>query len=209
MRAVVRGPRGILRPALPHRFSTQPPLHQMLNTQRAIPWIGGAGGAAVLVASIIWLSVPSVLLLGFPVHFAEAQWFSLLPDGVGSFVVTDILTAVTAVVCTLVPVGLFFVLSRKVERSPSRAWRYLVASALGLVALSALWYAANWNAGLHYQGTSFVYLNLATSAAALLSMVALAVCWRWWRAPTIPMLFLWLEFAWVLGCAFPWFGETF
>ena len=181
----------------------------MLNAQRTIPWIGGAGVAAVLVASIVWLSVPSVLLLGIPVHLVEAQWFSLLPDSVNSFVVTDILTAVVTVVCTLVPAGLFFVLSRKVGRSPSRAWRYLVASALGLVALSAFWYAANWNAGLQYQGSSFLYVNVALSCAAMLTMIAAAAWWRSRRAPALPMLFLWLEFAWVFGCAFLWLGETF
>jgi hypothetical protein len=193
----------------PPLHDLHPLLHEMLTSQRAIPWIGAAGVAAVLVVSITWLSVPSVLLLGWPVHLAEAQWFSVLSENASAFVVTNILTAITAVICTLIPVGLFFVLSRKVERSPNRAWRYLVASAVVLVALSAWWYTATWSDGLSYQGSTFVYVNLALSVVALLSMAALAVWWRSRRTPALPMLFLWLEFVWVLGCAFPWLGETF
>lgn len=180
----------------------------MLNAQRAIPWIGGAAVAAVQAMSVIWLSVPSVLLLATPGHLAESSWYSL-PDNVRSQALYYILTTIATVVGLFVPAALFFLLSKKVARHPDRARRYLAASAVGLLALSAWWYMASWSHGLQYQGSGFIYLNLALSGSALLSMVAVAVCWRLWRTPALPMLFLWLEFAWVLGCAFPWLGETF
>jgi hypothetical protein len=174
----------------------------MLTAQRAISWIGAAGVAAVLYVSLLWLSVPSFLLLGMPVHLGAARFG-------GSPALYDPFIVVATVVCMLIPAAVFFLLSRKVERSPGRAWRYLVPSVIGLVALSAWWYTATWSAGLSHQGSTFVYANLALSAVALVSMGALAVWWRSRRTPALPMLFLWLEFAWVLGCAFPWLGETF
>jgi hypothetical protein len=174
----------------------------MPNAQRAISWIGAAGVAAVLYFSLIWLSVPVFLLLGVPVHPGAARFEE-------SPALYDVFIVVATVVCTLIPAAAFFLLSRKVARSPDRAWRYLVPSAIGLLALSAWWYTATWSDGLWHQGSTFVYVNVSFSAAALLTMVALAMWWRPRRDPALPMLFLWLEFAWMLGCAFPWLGETF
>ncbi len=97
----------------------------------------------------------------------------------------------------------------RVQRQPDRARRILPWSAAVLIMLSATWYFVNWSDGTQYQGPGFVYLNLALSAGAVLAMVTIAICWKSWRSPALPMLFLWWEFVWVFGCAFPWFGESF
>lgn len=109
----------------------------------------------------------------------------------------------------LVPGALYLVLARRVARRPERARRGLLASAVVLAALSAWWYMVSWEYGLRYQGTGFIYLNLALGAAAVISLGVIAVCWRSRPTPALPMLFLWIEFVWALGCAFPWLGETF
>ena len=180
----------------------------VINSERSIPWIGGVGTAAVQAISVVWLSVPSVLLLAIPTYLAESSWYSL-PEDARSRALYDVLVTVATLFGAVIPALLFFVLSRKVARAPERARRYLVGSAIALMVLSAWWYTASWSDGLQYQGSVFIYVNLALSGALLFSIAAVAVCWRSWRTPALPMLFLWLEFAWVLGCAFPWLGETF
>jgi hypothetical protein len=180
----------------------------MLSAQRAIPWIGGAGIATLLAVSMFWLTVPSLLLVGTPVSLAESYWYSL-PDGTRSRALYYVLTTVATIVGVLVPAASYVLLSRSVARHPVRARRYLVASALVLAILSACWYATGWSYGLKYQGRGFIYVNLAFGCAMVLALAAVAVRWRSRPTPALPMLFLWLEFAWVLVCAFPWLGETF
>ena len=180
----------------------------MPNFQRAYPWIGAVGIIAVLCASILWLSVPSFLLLAFPGHLAESFWYSL-PDGTRTEPLYHVLVTIAHVVAALVPAALYIVLCRRVRRHPDRARRILPWSAGALMVLSASWYVAGWNFGMQYQGSFFVSLNLMVSGAFVVALAAVGVCWRSWRGPSLPVLFLWLEFAWVFACAFPWLGETF
>lgn len=138
----------------------------------------------------------------------ESLWYSL-PEGERSKPLYYILVTSANAVVALAPAALFFVLCRKVQRNPDRARRILPWSAAVLIALSASWYVIGWEDGRQYQRPGFVYLNLALSAGAVFAMGAIAICWRSWRTPALPMLFLWSEFVWGLGCAFPWLGETF
>jgi drug/metabolite transporter (DMT)-like permease len=121
----------------------------------------------------------------------------------------SILTTFAMILGALVPGALYWVLARKAARRPERAKRVLLASAAVLAALSAWWYAVSWDYGLRYQGIGFIYLNLALGAAAVIGMGVIAVCWRSRPSPVLPMLFLWIEFVWALGCAFPWLGDPF
>jgi hypothetical protein len=180
----------------------------MIKADRAIPWIGSLTIVGVLWVSIPWLSLPSFLILATPASMVESLWDSL-PDGARSNSLHDILGIGANVVASLALAALFFVLSRAVERRPDRARRVLPWSAAVLMVLSAMWYAVTWEDGNQYQGPGFVYLNVALSAGAVFSLAAIAICWRAWRGPALPMFFLWWEFVWVLGCAFPWFGESF
>lgn len=180
----------------------------MIKADRAVTWIGGVTVVGILWLSILWLSVPSFLILATPARMVESLWYSL-PDGARSKALYDLLGTSASVMASLALAALYFMLSSRVERRPDQARRVLPWSAALVMVLSASWYAVTWDDGKQYQGPAFVYVNLALSAGAVLSMAAIAICWRSWRSPALPMFFLWWEFAWVLGCAFPWFGETF
>ncbi|HEY7767231.1 hypothetical protein [Longimicrobium sp.] len=179
----------------------------MRRVERALPWVGSITIIGVVCASILWLSVPSFLLLAAPTILVDTLWYSL-PDGARSKPLYNFLTG-ASLVAALLPAALFFKLARGVERRPDRARRILPWSAAVLIVLSITWYVVGWDYGQQYQGPVFLYLNIALGVGAVFAMGALAICWRSWRSPALPMLFLWFEFAWVLGCAFPWLGETF
>lgn len=178
-----------------------------LATPAAIRWLGSAALLGIVAASVLWLSVPSFLFVAMPAAVAESGWYSL-PEG-RSEALYHALVGVTTLAGGLLPAVLFFLLARRVERDSDRARRILPWSAAVLAVLSACWYIMGWGYGMRYQGAVFLWLNLALSAGIVFALAALAACWRTWRGPALPMLFLWFEFAWVFACAFPWLGETF
>lgn len=181
------------------------PALEATAVQRALPWVGGAMLAAVPLASMFWLSVPAVLLLGIPTWIAESVWY-WLPGG--SRGVYAVLTALPYLLVPVAVAWLFMALCRRIARRPERARVALVVSAVLVAALSAAWHVTGWGDGMRYQGRGFILGNLVASGVAVAAMGMIAALWRWRSTPALPMLFLWLELAWVLGFAFPWMGET-
>lgn len=177
----------------------------MTDERPATPWLGGATVAVSPLAAMLWLSVPSVLLVAVPTRLAESLWYALPGRSKGLYSVLVLLPYL------LVPLGLgwlFIVLCRRIARRPDRARRALAASAILVAGLSVAWYARGWGHGMRYQGAGFIYAQVAASALTVAALAVIAARWRARPGPALPMLFLWLELVWVIGFAFPWMGET-